>query len=144
MAALSNYLENKLIDHLLRATAYTMPTTNYVALYTGAPSDAGGGTEVTGGSYARIQVGPSVSAWLSTNGLTSGASSGTSGQSPNAADITFPAPTAAWGVITHVGIHDAVTAGNLLLWAALAASKTVNGGDASPKFVAGALTVTLA
>jgi hypothetical protein len=144
MSALSNYLENKLIDHVLRNTAYTMPTTVYVALYTAAPSDAGGGTEVTGGSYARALVGPSTSAWTATQGGTAGASSGTGGQSANAADIPFPLPTANWGVVTHFGIFDAVTSGNLLMWAALAASKTVNSGDAAPKFVAGALTVTFA
>jgi hypothetical protein len=140
----SNVLENRLIDHIFRNTAYPMPTTIYVGLYTATPSDAGGGTEVTGGSYARVQVGPSTTAWNATQGGTAGASSGTGGQTANAADITFPAPTANWGVVTHFGIFDAVTAGNLLFWAALAASKTVNGGDAAPKFLAGALTVTLA
>ena len=144
MSAMSDYLENKLVDHILRNTAFTMPTTIYVGLYTAAPSDAGGGTEVTGGSYARVQVGPSVSAWLSTNGTTSGASSGTGGVTSNAADITFPAPSANWGVVTHFGIFDAITTGNLIMWAALTASKTVNSGDAAPKFLAGALTVTLA
>jgi hypothetical protein len=140
----SNFLENKLIDHVFRNTAYTMPTTIYVGLYTAAPSDAGGGTEVTGGSYARVQVGPSTTAWNATQGGTAGASSGTGGQTANAADITFPAPTANWGVVTHFGIFDAATTGNLLFWAALAASKTINGGDAAPKFLTGALTVTLA
>ena len=144
MSALSNYLENKLLDHVLRATAYTMPTTVYVGLYTAAPSDAGGGTEVTGGSYARVQVGPSTSAWTATQGGTSGASSGTSGQTANAADVTFPSPTATWGLISHFGLFDAVTGGNLLVWAALTPSQQVNGGDAAPKFLAGALTVTFA
>jgi hypothetical protein len=144
MSDFSNFLENRLIDHVFRNTAYAMPTTIYVGLYTAAPSDAGGGTEVTGGSYARVQVGPSTTAWNATQGGTAGASSGTGGQTANAADITFPAPTANWGVVTHFGIFDAVSAGNLLFWAALAASKTVNGGDAAPKFLAGALTVTLA
>jgi hypothetical protein len=144
MSDFSNYLENKLVDHIFRATAYTMPTTVYVALYTATPSDAGGGTEVTGGSYARVQVGPSTTTWNATQGGTAGASSGTGGQTANAADITFPAPTANWGVVTHFGLFDAVSAGNLLFWAALAASKTINGGDAAPKFLAGALTVTLA
>jgi hypothetical protein len=144
MSDFSNYLENKLVDHIFRATAYTMPTTVYVALYTATPSDAGGGTEVTGGSYARVQVGPSTTAWNATQGGTAGASSGTGGQTANAADIIFPAPTANWGVVTHFGLFDAVSAGNLLFWAALAASKTINSGDAAPKFLAGALTVTLA
>jgi hypothetical protein len=144
MSAMTDYLENKLVDHIFRNTSYTVPSTIYLALFTAAPSDAGGGTEVSGGSYARVQVGPSVSAWLSTNGATSGASSGTSGQTSNAADSTFPAPTANWGTVTHFAIFDAVTAGNMLFWGALTASKVINNGDAAPKFLAGALTVTLA
>jgi hypothetical protein len=144
VSAFSDFLENKLVDHVLRNTAYTMPTTIYVGLYTAAPSDAGGGTEVTGGSYARVQVGPSTTAWNATQGGTAGASSGTGGQTANAADITFPAPSANWGTVTHFGIFDAVSAGNLLFHAALTASKVVNSGDAAPKFLAGALTITLA
>jgi hypothetical protein len=144
VSAFSDFLENKLIDHVLRNTAYTVPTTIYVALYTAAPSDSGGGTEVTGGSYARVQVGPSTTAWTATQGGTAGASSGTGGQTANAADITFAAPSANWGTITHFGIHDALTTGNLLFHAALTASKVVNSGDAAPKFLAGALTITLA
>lgn len=144
MSALSNYLENKLVDHVFRNTGFTMPTTLYVGLYTAAPSDAGGGTEVTGGSYARVAVGPSVSAWTATQGGTAGASSGTGGQTGNGADITFPSPTANWGTVSHFGIFDALSAGNLLIWAALTPSQTVNSGDAAPKFLAGALTVTFA
>lgn len=144
MSAFSDYLENKLVDHILRNTAYTVPTGVYVALYTATPSDAGGGTEVTGGSYARVQVGPSTSAWNATQGGTAGASSGTGGQTANAADVVFPAPTANWGSVTHFGLFDALTSGNLLFWGALTAAKTINNGDAAPKFLAGALTVTLA
>jgi hypothetical protein len=143
VAGFSDFLENKLVDHIFRNTAYTMPTTIYVSLFTAAPTDAGGGTEVTGGSYARVQVGPSTTAWNATQGGTSGASSGTGGVTANAADTVFPTPTANWGTVTHFGIHDAVSAGNLLLWAPLTASKTVNNGDAAPKFLSGALTVTL-
>ncbi len=141
MAAMSDYLENKLIDHVFRNRAYTVPATVYVALLTAAPSDAGGGTEVTGGSYARVLVGPSDSAWQSTQGtVTAVASSGTGGQTANGSTISFPAPSANWGVITHVGIYDASSGGNLLFWAALTASKTVNNGDPAPTFSAGALT----
>jgi hypothetical protein len=144
MAAMSDYLENKLVDHVLRNTSFTMPTTIYVALFTAAPSDSGGGTEVTGGSYARVQVGPGVADWKSTNGTTSGASSGTGGQTMNASAITFATPTANWGTITHFGIFDALTTGNLLFHGALTTSKTVNNGDAAPSFAADALTITLA
>ena len=143
MAALSDYLENKIIDHVFRNTSFTMPSTIYVALYTAAPSDSGGGTEVTGGAYARVQVGPSVGAWKSTNGATSGASSGTGGQTMNAAVITYPTPTADWGQVTHFGIHDAVTGGNLLVHGALASPKTINNGDPAPSFPADQLVVAL-
>ena len=142
MAGKSDYLENKIIDHLFRSATFSKPSTVYIGLLTAAPSDAGGGTEVSGGSYARIQVGPGDTNWNATQGGTSGNSSGTGGQTANAADIQFASPTANWGVITHFGIYDAVTSGNLLYWAALTTPKTVNSGDAAPKFVAGALTVT--
>jgi hypothetical protein len=144
MSAMSDYLENKLIDHVFRNTSYTIPSTIYVGLLTAAPSDSGGGTEVSGGSYARVQVGPSVSAWESTNGTTSGASSGTGGLTSNDAAITFPTPSANWGSITHFGIFDAVSSGNLLFWGALTTPKTVNNGDPAPSFAPNALSVTLA
>ena len=145
MSAMSDYLENKLIDHIFRNRSYTVPTTVYVGLLTAAPSDSGGGTEVSGGSYARVQVGPSDSAWQSTQGTTTAvASSGTGGQTANGSAIAFATPTANWGTITHFGIYDASTSGNLLFWGALTASKTVNNGDPAPQFNSAALTVTLA
>lgn len=80
--------------------------------------------------------------WAGTQSATSTTTStGTGGQTSNNAAITFPAPTASWGTITHMGIYDASTAGNLLYWAALATSKTVNNGDAAPSFAISALTV---
>ena len=145
MSQLSDYAENKIIDHIFRGRQWTAPTTIAVALFTAAPSDAGGGTEVSGGSYARVTVGPSDSAWESTQGTTTAvASSGTSGATQNGAAITFPAPTANWGQITHVGIFDATSAGNLIMWGALGTAKTVNNGDPAPSFAAGALDITLA
>jgi len=144
MSAFTDYLENKLLDHVLRGLTYAMPTGIFLGLFTTPSSDAGPGTEVGGGSYARVQVGPSQSAWTATQGGTSGASSGTTGQSGNAADAAFPSPTAAWGTVTHFGLFDAASGGNLLFQGALAAAKTINAGDAAPKFLAGALTVTLA
>lgn len=140
MAAMTNYLENKLVDHVFRATAYTAPATLYVALFTAAPSDTGGGTEVSGGSYARAAVTSGASAWNGTHGNTTGASSGTNGTISNASAIAFPAPTANWGSITHFAIFDAATSGNMLVWGALATAKTVNNGDPAPTFAAGALT----
>lgn len=143
MSALSDYLENKLVDHVLRGQAYTPPATVYVALFTAAPSDAGGGTEVSGGAYARVAVTSGLAAWAGTQSAGSTtASSGTGGQTSNNAAITFPAPTASWGTVTHFGIYDASTGGNLLIWSALSSPKSINDGDAAPSFAAGALTVT--
>jgi hypothetical protein len=144
MSAMSDYLENKLVDHLFRTTTFTRPSPIYIGLYTSAPSDSGGGTEVSGGSYARVASTPSDTAWTATQGGTSGASSGTGGTTDNATDITFPAPTANWGVVTHFGIFDASSGGNLLIWGALTTPKTINSGDPAPKFVAGALDITFA
>lgn len=126
MTAMTNYLEDELIDHVLRNLAYTSPTTVYAALFTAAPGEAGGGTEVTGGAYARTAV-------------TFGAPS--AGATDNTADVTFPTATANWGTVTHVAIMDASTAGNMLLYGALTASKVVNNGDTF-KFNTGDLDVT--
>jgi len=114
MAEFSDYLENWIIDHILRAVAFTPPATIYLALYTVAPTDAGGGTEVSGGAYARQS--------FTLTAASAGASS-------NSADITFPQATADWGTVVAVGILDALTAGNLLMWSLLDASKTVASGD---------------
>lgn len=154
MAALSDFLENKIIDWLFRgqaigitgasAAAGTGPTNLYVALLTAAPSDAGGGTEVSGGSYARVNVASSLANWAGTQGAgTTVASSGTSGTTSNNNAVTFPTPTANWGVITHFAVYDAVTGGNLLFHGALTTSKTVNNGDAAPSFTAASLSLQL-
>jgi len=127
MAEFTDFLENKIIDHLLRNQAYTPPATVYVALFTTATTDAGGGTEVTGGSYARQAV-------------TLTAASG--GASSNNADITFPQATADWGTVTHCALYDAVSGGNMLMHTALDAPKTVNNGDTF-KFNQNELDVTV-
>jgi hypothetical protein len=144
MAALSDYLENALVDHIFRNTAYTAGTARHIALFTAAPSDSGGGTEVSGGSYARVSLAASTTNWRNTQNSGSGASTGTGGQTANNAVVTFPAPTANWGSVTHVGIFDAASGGNLLVHGALGTPKTVNNGDAAPSFAAGDLTFTLA
>jgi len=144
MANATNYLENKLADHLFRAATFAKPTALWVGLFTAAPSDAGGGTEVTGGSYARVNLAPSDTNWLATQGGTSGASSGTGGATGNAVVIAYPAPTANWGTITHFAIFDASTAGNPLVWGALSVSRVVNNGDPGPRFLANTLTITVA
>jgi len=151
MAALSDFMENKLLDWLLRAQAIgitgataaagTGPATTYVALFTANPTDTGGGTEVTGGSYARVAVTSSLANWAGTQAAASTTtSSGTGGTTSNNAAITYPTPSANWGTITGVGIFDASTTGNLLIWAPLTVSKTVNNGDPAPSFAAAALT----
>lgn len=136
MSAMSDYLEGELRKHIFRTGSFTKPTGLWVALFTSAPSDAGGGTEVSGGSYARVNVAPLDANWTAT--------SSTDGVTSNASAVTFAAPTANWGTVTHFGIFDASTAGNLLVHGALTASRIINNGDAAPSFAAGALTVTFA
>jgi hypothetical protein len=142
MGAKSDYLENKIIDWLFRGQTYTPPATIYVGLLTSAPTDAGGGTEVSGGSYARVGVSGGLTNWSGTQGAgTTTASTGTSGTTSNNAAITFPAPTANWGTVTHFALYDAASGGNMLYYAALTTPKTINNGDAAPSFAAGQLSV---
>lgn len=144
MTALSDYVENGIIDWLLRGQSFTPPATVYVGLLTAAPSDAGGGTEVTGGSYARVAVASALANWAGTQSAGSTtASSGTGGTTSNNGAITFPAPTANWGVVTHVGLYDAASGGNLIIHTPLTTAKTINNGDAAPSFAAAALTFQL-
>ena len=128
MTAMSNYLENALINATLRNTSYTSPSTVYVALFTSDPTDAGSGTECSGGAYARQSA-------------TFGAPS--DGASSISADVEFPQATGSWGTITHFGIFDASSSGNLLYHGALTASKTIATGDVI-KITSSNLTVTLA
>lgn len=128
MAEMSNYLENALINATLRNTSYTTPSTVYLALYTSDPTDADSGTECSGTSYARQSI-------------TFGAPS--NGVSTNSAAIEFPQAGGSWGTITHVGIRDASTSGNLLYHTPLDASKTISTGDVF-RIAVGSLSVTLA
>ena len=132
MSAMTNYLENKLIDQIFRGVAYTFPGTLYVSLFTAAPSDAAGGTEVTGGNYGRVSVVANATNWAATNaaGSTANPSTGTGGTTSNNGVLTFPTPSADWGTITHFGIWDNTSGGNLLFWGALSASKAVFTSDA--------------
>ena len=130
MAGFSDYLEDKVLDHVFGGNAYTAPGTLYVALYTVAPTDTGGGTEVTGGSYARQSGAFTVSGTNPT-------------QASNSAAIEYPTATANYGTVVAVGIFDALTSGNLLAYANLTASKVVSTGDVF-RFNAGDLDVTLA
>ena len=143
MSSLSNYLENKILDHLLRGQTFTPPATVYIGLDTATSDDASGGTEVTGGSYARVAVASSLANWNSSQGAAGVASSGADGTTENAGAITFPAPTANWGVVTGFRIWDAATGGNALIYQALTTPKTINSGDTAPSFGAGALSIQI-
>ena len=127
MSEISTYLENALINATLRATTYTAPATVYVSLWTSDPTDAGSGTEVSGGSYARQAV-------------TFGAPS--SGVSTNSADVTFPTATGSWGTVGWIGINDASTSGNLLYHSPLDVAKAITTGDVF-KIATGNLSVEL-
>ena len=122
----SDYLETKVLDHVFAGTAYTAPSTLYVALFTAAPSDSGGGTEVSGGAYARQTIA------FTTSGDTTS----------NNAAIEFPTATANYGTVTHVGIYDASSSGNLMAWASLTSSKTIETGDVF-RIPSGDLDITL-
>lgn len=127
MAQMSDFLENALINATLRNTTYTSPANVYVGLFTTDPTDDGSGTEVSGGSYARE---------IATFAAPS------NGVSATNADVQFAQCTATWGTVTHFGIFDALTTGNLLYHAPLTASKTIETGDVF-KIASGNLTVTL-
>lgn len=201
MSAMTDYLENKLTDHLFRGTAYTAPAGLFVALFkctagqsprstavslgqttvpatpngrmyrvttagtTGASEPTWGTTnggtttdgtatwtemnadfegntanltEVSGGSYARVNLAPSATNWAATNAAASTAatSTGTSGTTSNNAVITFPTSTASWGFASHTGVFDAATVGNLLIWGALNTPTTIS-NTATYSFAAG-------
>ena len=137
MSAMGNYLENAIINHVLRDTDFTSPGTNvWIALYTTAQGDSDSGTEVTGGSYARVRV-QGTGAW---DAPVLGA-----GATENTAEIAFTQATGSWGTVQAVSIKDSSTStgtDNLLLWGALTSNKTVNSGDTF-KFNAGDLDVTM-
>lgn len=135
MASLSNYLEDAIINHILRGTPYTAPVNVYVGLFTATPSDTGGGTECTGGSYARATVATGVGTWNATGG--------TDGTTENTSTISFPTPTASWGSVTSFGVYDAPSGGNLLFYANLTVGpKTINTGD-TVSFAAGTLSLQI-
>lgn len=129
MSALSDYLENEIADHILGGGDYTRPATVYIALFTAAPSDAGGGTEVSGTGYARVSVTNNATNWPAAS----------IGAKANGTAITFPAAGASWGTATHFGIFDASSGGNLLFHGALTTSKSIGIGD-TPSFAIGALS----
>lgn len=132
MAGKSDFLENEILDHVIGNAAYTAPATTHIGLYTVVPTDAGGGTEVSGGAYARVAFTNNATNWPAASG----------GAKSNGVAITFPAPTANWGVVVAFGIFDAATAGNLLYWGLVTPNKTVNNGDPAPSFAIGDLDLS--
>lgn len=127
----SDFLENKLNDHVLGGPAYTAPATVYLALYTVAPTDAGGGTAVTGGGYARLAVTNNATNWgPSAAGLKS-----------NLVQLGWPAATANWGTIVAMAIFDAPTAGNMLYYDPAISPITINSGQVA-RFEAGDIDIT--
>lgn len=146
MAGKSDYLENKLQDHTLRGQTFTPAATLYVALFTTAPTDAGGGTEVSGSGYARVAVVGNMTNWSGTQGAgTTTVSSGTGGQVTNNTAITFGLPAGAWGTITHFALIDSATAGgsnNYYYWGTVTPNITIGSGNGNPNFAAGTLSIT--
>lgn len=130
MAALSDYAEKLLLDWSMTTGSATRPTAWYVALYTAAPSDSGGGTEVSTGGYARQSV-------------TFAAASTPGGTTSNTNTVSFTASGANYGTVSHIGIFDSLAGGNLLWHGAMSASKTVNDGD-TLEFSIGNIDLTLA
>ena len=128
MAALSDHAEDLLLDWMMTSGSATRPTAWYLALFTAAPSDSGGGTEVSTGGYSRQTI------------AFSAASGGTTS---NSADVSFTATGANYGTVTHIGIFDASSGGNLLWHGAMTASKTVEDGD-TITFASGNVDLTLA
>jgi hypothetical protein len=130
----SNYLENKVNDHVLGGPDYTRPATVYVSLHTADPTDAGTGAEATGSGYARKAVTNNATNWpASVNGSKS-----------NGTEIAFDPATGSWSSganQTHFGIWDALSGGNLLRYGALTTPKAFTTGD-TPKFAAGTLVCT--
>lgn len=122
----SNDFETRVLQYIFTTGSVTRPTAWHVALYTSAPNDSGGGTEVSGGAYARQSVTFTVSGNTATN---SGA-------------VEYPTATAGYGTVSHVGVFDAATGGNLIAYAALSASKAIDTGDVF-RVPAGDLDITL-
>jgi hypothetical protein len=130
MASFSDYTENLVLNFLFTTNTATRPTAWYVGLFTAAPSDTGGGTEVSGSGYVRKATGTITV-------------SGTATTATNSAAIEFdPASGGNWGTITHAAIFDAETSGNMLAWAPLTVSRIINDGDVF-RIPASSLTITL-
>ena len=127
MSGKSNYLEYKILDHVLATTAYAAPDSVFLSLHYTSPGENDSGTEVSTGGYAREEV--------SFNSASGGSATGPT------TDKEFTASGAAWNGVAHFGIYDASSAGNLLYYGALSAPKDITDGD-SIRFVADSITIT--
>lgn len=128
MSAMSDYLENEILDHILGTGAYTMPSAVYIGLSTASFNDNNSGTELTGNGYARKAITFDAAA---------------SGTTDNAATVEFSAATGSWGTVSHFGLFDASSGGNLLIHGAFTVAKAINTGDIL-KIPAGELDITAA
>lgn len=116
MTALSNYAENKVLDHLFKNTSYTSPSA-YIGYFTDTITDASVPSEVSGNGYARVQIDNKMG-------------SAASGSISNTSAITFPAASGGdHGTVVAIAIFDASSAGNMLAYGSLTASKTISDGD---------------
>ena len=123
----TNFLETEILDHVFAGAAYTAPGTKYLALFTAiADGEAGSVTELSGSAYARQTVA------FTTSGNTTS----------NNAAVEFPTATGSWGTVTHVGVYDASTSGNLMAYATLSSSKAIATGDVF-RVPSGDLDITL-
>lgn len=127
----ADYLEDAILDHVLGGGDYSRPVNVYIALFTTAPGDAGGGVEVTDGAYARVTVTNNLTNWPASSG----------GSKSNGASFDFLTATADWGTILAFVIMDALTSGNFLYWGDVTTPKAVNDGDTA-KFPIGSITIT--
>ena len=114
MSQFTNYSENKIYDLMYRGVSWTPPAALYMALHTASPGETGAANELSGSGYARAAVIMAAPA---------------DGSGSNSADVSFPAPTASWGTITHFSLWDAISGGNALAYGTLTASKVVGTGE---------------
>jgi hypothetical protein len=124
----SDYLRDAITNLTLRGVSFTAPSDHYIALFTVTPTSAGGGTEVTGGSYTRLSV--------------TFAAPGTPGATSNNAPLNFPTPTADWGNVVGAAVFDAATAGNMLYFGDLGTPRTIYAGDTGINFPAGYFAIS--
>lgn len=132
----SDYLENQIINHLMRTGTWSKTTARYVSLHLEGPYDDASGEEVSGGSYARAQLDADDANWSEEDPYPY-----VTGTTKNLVDITFPSPTSDWGLVVGFGVWDAPTGGNMLVRGTLDVPLNVVNGGAAPVFPTGALTI---